>query len=66
MENGKITKTTYQKVKRQLNHNEKNIMEKVETICQNLRSHSTRKFKLHIYKNVFKSLKLLQSCSDEF
>lgn len=66
VEKGKIKKSTYSKVKRQLNQDEKSIMEKVETICANLRPHSTRKFRLHVYKNIYRHIEIFQNCTDEF
>lgn len=66
VEKGKIKKSTYSKVKRQLNQDEKSIMEKVEAICENLRPHSTRKFKLHIYRKIYDHIKILKECTDEF
>lgn len=66
VEKGKIKKNTYSKVKRQLNQEEQSIMEKVEKICEKLRTHSTRKFRLHVYKKIYSHIKIFENCQEEF
>lgn len=66
VEKGKIKKNTYSKVKRQLNQEEQSIMEKVEKICEKLRTHSTRKFRLHVYKKIYDHIKNFKNCQEEF